>query len=142
MKKLFKLLILSVFLTAATNLFAQTVYVNKADSKYHLLSCKYLDPSHDSLDMGLAIKKGLGPCGVCKPSAKGAASMGNMGASSSMDAPKSMGAPKSMAKSGMKQQVNSSANVTGQQCAAITKDGTRCPEKAVAGSVYCMVHKK
>jgi hypothetical protein len=132
MNKLLKLLILSVFLTSASNVFAQTVYVNKTDSKYHLLTCKYLDPSHDSLDMTFAIKKGLGACPVCNPSAKGASSSGSMG---------SMGAPKSMEKSGMGQQVNSSANVAGQQCAVINKDGKRCIGKAEPGTIYCAMHK-
>ncbi len=74
MKKLFKLLVLSTFLTSAINVSAQTVYVNKADSKYHLLSCRFLDPSHDSLDMAIAVKKGFSPCSVCNPSAQGGSS--------------------------------------------------------------------
>lgn len=135
MKKLFKLLVLSTFLTSAINVSAQTVYVNKADSKYHLLSCRYLDPSHDSLDMAFAIKKGLGACSVCKPSAKGASSMGSMGSANSMDA------PKSMEKSGMNQQGNSSANAAGQQCAVIEKDGKRCIGQVEAGSIYCWEHR-
>jgi hypothetical protein len=141
MKKLFMLLILSVFLTSAINVFAQTVYVNKTDSKYHLLSCKYLDPSHDSLDMTLAIKKGLGPCSVCKPTAKGASSSGSMGSMGSMGASKSMDAPKSMEKSGMGQQVNSTANVAGKQCAVIEKDGKRCIGETEPGSIYCWEHR-
>jgi hypothetical protein len=135
MKRIFRLFILLIFLTSTVNLIAQTVYVNKMDSKYHLLSCRYLDSSHDSLDMALAIKKGFGACDVCKPSAKGASSSGSMGATGSM------GAPKSMEKSGMKQQVNSSANVGGQQCAVINKDGKRCIGKAEPGSDYCWEHK-
>lgn len=138
MKKLLKLLILSAFLTSASNLFAQTVYINKvntADSKYHLLTCKYLDSIHDSLDMKLAIKKGLGTCPVCNPSAKGASSSGSMG---SMD---SMSAPKNKDKSGMGQQVNSSAIVAGQQCAVIEKDGKRCIGKAEPRTIYCAMHK-
>jgi hypothetical protein len=138
MKKLFKLFFLSVFLTSAANVFAQTVYVNKTDSKYHLLTCKYLDPSHDSLSMAFAIKKGLGECPVCNPSGKGTSSSGSMG---SMGAPKSMDAPKSMEKSGMGQQVNSSANVAGQQCAVINKDGKRCIGKAEPGTIYCAEHR-
>ncbi len=138
MKKLFKLLFLSVFLMSATSLFAQTVYVNKTDSKYHLLTCKYLDTSHDSLSMEFAIKKGLGSCPVCNPSAKGASSSGNMG---SMGAPKGMDAPKSMEKPGMGQQKNSSVNVAGQQCAVINKDGQRCIGKAEPGTIYCAMHK-
>jgi len=135
MKLLFKLLIVSFFLTSAINVFAQTVYVNKADAKYHLLSCRYLDPNHDSLDMAFAIKKGLGACDVCKPSSKGASSSGSMGGAGSM------GAPKSMEKSGMKQQPNSPANVTTKQCAVIDKDGKRCIGEAEPGTVYCWEHK-
>ena len=59
MKKLLSLLVLSVILTSTINVFAQTVFTNKADSKYHLLTCKYLDPSHDSLDMTFSCKEGL-----------------------------------------------------------------------------------
>jgi hypothetical protein len=138
MKKLFKFLILSAFLTSAINVFAQTVYVNKADSKYHLLTCKYLDPSHDSLDMAFAIKKGFGACPVCKPSAQGASSSGSMG---SMGAPKSMDAPKSMEKSGMGQQVNATTKVASQQCAVIEKDGKRCIGQTEPGSIYCWEHR-
>ena len=138
MKKLFKLLFLFVFLTSAASVFAQTVYVNKTDSKYHLLTCKYLDPSHDSLSMTFAIRKGLGECPVCNPSGKGASSSGKM---DNMGAPKSMDAPKNMEKSGMGQQVNSSVNVAGQQCAVINKDGKRCIGKTEPGTIYCAEHK-
>jgi hypothetical protein len=134
MKNLFKLLVLLTFLTSAINVSAQTVYTNKADSKYHLLSCKYLDPSHDSLDMAFAIKKGFSPCSVCNPS-QGASSSGSMGAS------KSMGTTKSMEKSGMNQKVNSSSNVSVKQCAVIDKDGKRCPGETEPGSVYCWEHR-
>jgi hypothetical protein len=138
MKRIYKLLILSVFLTSAINVFGQTVYTNKTDSKYHLLTCKYLDPSHDSLDMAFAIKKGLGACPVCNPSAKGASSSGSMG---SMGATKSMDTPKSMEKSGMGQQVNSSSNVAAKQCAVINKDGKRCIGEAEPGTIYCWEHR-
>jgi hypothetical protein len=138
MKKLLSLLVLSVILTSTINVFAQTVYTNKADSKYHLLTCKYLDPSHDSLDMAFAIKKGFGACPVCKPSAQGASSSGSMG---SMGAPKSMDAPKSMEKSGMNQQMNSSTNTANEQCAVIGKDGKRCTGMVEAGSIYCWEHR-
>lgn len=129
MKKLFKLLILSVFLTSANNLFAQTVYKSKTESKYHLLSCRYLEQSHDSLDLSFAIKKGFSPCSVCNPPTK-------VGQAIKSNAPMNMG------KTEMKPQMNSSANVAGQQCAFMMKDGTRCPEKVVAGSIYCLGHKK
>lgn len=135
MKKLLSLLVLSVILTSTINVFAQAVFTNKADSKYHLLSCKYLDPSHDSLDMALAVKKGFSPCDVCKPSSQGASGSGSMGAT------KSMGAAKSMEKSGMNQKVNSSSNMAAKQCAVINKDGKRCIGEAEPGSVYCWEHR-
>lgn len=132
MKKLFSLLVLSVILTSTFNLFAQTVYTNKADSKFHLLTCKYLDPSHDSLDMAFAIKKGFGECPVCKPSAQGASSSGSMG---------SMGTPKSMEKSGMGKPGSATTKVASQQCEMIDKDGKRCAGMKEPGSVYCLEHK-
>jgi hypothetical protein len=144
MKKLLKLLVLSLILTSAANAFAQTVYVNKADSKYHLLTCKYLDPSHDSLSMEFAIKKGFGECPVCNPSGKGSSSsggMGSMGTPKNSDASKSMDAPKNMGKSMMGQPANSSSNVADDQCAVIEKDGKRCIGKAAPGSIYCLPHK-
>jgi hypothetical protein len=147
MKKLCSLIILSISLSLTYNLVAQTVFVNKTDSKYHLLSCRYLDPNHDSLNISFAIKKGLGACPVCNPTAKNASSSGSMGTSKSMDPSKgmgdskSMGAPKSMEKSGMNQKENSSANVAAQQCAVLDKDGKRCIGMAEPGSVYCWEHR-
>ena len=126
MKKLLSLIVLSIILTSTVNVFAQTVFTNKADSKYHLLSCKYLDPSHDSLDMALAVKKGLSPCDVCKPTAQSASGSGSMG----MGGSKSMGAAKS-----------SSSNMAMKQCAVINKDGKRCIGEAEPGSVYCQEHR-
>lgn len=129
MKKLFKLLILTVFLASAINVCAQTVYKSKAESKYHIIGCRYLDQSHDSLDLTFAIKKGFSPCRVCNPPTK----VGS--------AAKSTTAPMGMGKTEMKPKMNPSTNVSSQQCAFVLSDGTRCPEKAEAGSVYCMVHK-
>jgi len=140
MKKLIGLLILFVFMTSTVSIFAQTVYVNKTDSKYHLLTCKYLDPNHDSLTMSIAIKKGLGACGVCKPTAQGSSSAGSMGTSNSMGDSNSMGATKGMEKSGMKQEGNSSANLN-EQCAVIEKDGKRCIGQKEPGSIYCWDHR-
>ena len=49
MKKLLRLLILSVFLTSVANVIAQTVYVNKTDSKYHLLWKNCFQPHEVSI---------------------------------------------------------------------------------------------
>jgi len=128
MKILFKLLIMSVFLTSAINVSAQTVFKSKSESKYHLLTCKYLEQSHDSLDLSFAIKKGFSPCGVCSPPTK----VGE----------KSNAAPMSMGKTEMKPQMNSSTNVAAKQCAFVDKDGKRCPGEIEAGSIYCWDHMK
>jgi hypothetical protein len=136
MKRIFTLIILSVFLTSVINLFGQTVYTNKTDAKYHLLTCKYLDPTHDSLDIAFAIKKGLSPCGVCKPTAQSASSSGSMGGSGSM------GSSKGMESQGMNQQGTSSANAASKQCIVINKDGKRCIGKAEPGTDYCLEHRK
>jgi hypothetical protein len=141
MKKLFSFLVLSIILTSTINVFAQTVFTNKTDSRYHLLSCKYLDPSHDSLDMAFAVKKGLSPCEVCKPSSQGASGSGSMGTPKSMGTSKNIEPQKSMEKSGMNQKVNSSSNNASKQCAVIYKDGKRCTEQAESGSVYCWEHR-
>jgi hypothetical protein len=129
MKKLFKLLILSVFMCSSINVCAQTVFKSKAESKYHLLSCRYLDQSHDSLDLAFALKNGFSPCSVCNPPTK----VGQI--------VKSSGASMNMGKTEMKQQMNSTTNMADQQCAFVMKDGTRCPEKVEKGSIYCMRHK-
>jgi hypothetical protein len=91
--------------------------------------------------MAFAIKKGLSPCDVCKPSSQGASGSGSMGATNSMGTQKSMGTSKNMEKSGMNQKVNSSSNVAGKQCAVINTDGKRCNGEAESGSVYCWEHR-
>ncbi len=129
MKKLFKLLILSVFMTSTINVFAQTVYKSKSESKYHLLSCRYLEQSHDSLDLSVAIKNGLSPCSKCTPPTK-------VGQSTKSNAPMEMG------KTDMNQQMNSSTKVTDKQCIFVMKDGKRCTGEVEAGSKYCQMHVK
>jgi hypothetical protein len=130
MKKLIKLLLLSVFLTSTLNVFTQTVYKSKSESKYHLLSCRYLEQNHDSLDLSLAIKNGFSPCGVCNPPTKiGQVIKSNAGSMS-------------IGKTDMKPQMNSTTTVTGKQCAFVAKDGTRCTGEVEAGSKYCLEHMK
>lgn len=129
MKKLISLLILSIFLTASIDLIAQTVYVTKTGTKYHSDGCRYLSQSKIAIDLASAIKS-YGACSVCKPSTQ-------VGSSSNKNATST-----STQRIEPKQQVNSSTNVASQQCAAITKAGTRCSRKADAGSVYCWQHKK
>jgi hypothetical protein len=127
MKKLVGLFFLLIFLTTSINVIAQTVYVTKTGSKFHNDGCRYLSQSKISLDLSAAIAKGYGPCSVCKPPTQ----TSNIKAASATPE-----------KREVKQQVNSQTNTVSQQCAAITKAGTRCTRKAEVGSIYCWQHKK
>ena len=135
MKTLTKLFILLCFLNFAITVSAQKVYINKGKSDYHLLTCKYLDPAHDSLDITSAVKKGLGACTVCNPNVPGASSSGSMGADKSMEA------TKSVEKSDMMQKNPQSSKVTTSLCTVINSDGKRCPGNAEEGSKYCLEHR-
>ena len=130
MKKLVCLLILSIFLVSTVNVNAQTVYITKTGSKYHNDGCRYLSQSKISIDLASAISKGYGPCSVCKPPTQASSTSNSKAATTNTE------------KIEVKQQVKSSTNVASQQCAAITKAGTRCSRKAEAGSIYCWQHKK
>jgi hypothetical protein len=43
------------------------VYVTENGKKYHREGCRYLDKSSTAMSKDEAIKKGYGPCDVCKP---------------------------------------------------------------------------
>ena len=130
MKKLISLFILLIFLTTTFDVIAQTVYVTKTGSKYHNDGCRYLSQSKISIDLSAAIAKGYGPCSICKPPTQTVSTSNSKAATITPE------------KREVKQQVNSSTNAVSQQCAAITKAGTRCSRKAEAGSIYCWQHKK
>lgn len=130
MKKLINLLILGIFLTSSINVIAQTVYITKTGKKYHNDNCRYLSQSKISIDLSSAISKGYGPCSVCKPPTQTTSASTNKAASTTPE------------KTEVNKQVNPPTNTASQQCAAITKAGTRCSRKAEAGSIYCWQHKK
>lgn len=129
MKKIFSLLLLSILLTASIDLMAQTVYITKTGAKYHNDGCRYLSQSKISIDLASAISKGYGPCSVCKPPTQATSPSTNKPATATPE------------KKEVQKQVTPT-NVVSQQCAAITKAGTRCSRKAEAGSIYCWQHKK
>ena len=43
------------------------IYRTLSVKKYHLGSCRYLSKSKIPITLNEAQEKGLGPCGVCKP---------------------------------------------------------------------------
>lgn len=93
---------------------AQTVYITKTGSKYHLGHCGSLSKSSIEIDLNDAVSKGYGPCARCRPP--------------------------STTSSKSERKVSTSKQSESSQCAATTKKGTRCKRKAAAGSSYCWQH--
>lgn len=105
-----------LFLFSITSVaLAQTVYITKTGSKYHLGHCGSLSKSSIEIDLNDAVERGYGACARCKPP--------------------------SMTSSKSERKVSSSKQSESSQCAATTKKGTRCKRKAAAGSSYCWQHK-
>lgn len=48
---------------------AQTVYVTENGKKYHKKNCTLVNEGKKGIELSEAKKKGLEPCGVCKPDA-------------------------------------------------------------------------
>lgn len=105
---------------------AQTVYITKSGKKYHTESCSYLSKSKIAIDLKEAIEKGYSPCSKCKPDKKLSKTRINSDNKYLYD---------------QKDNDIKKSKVIEQQCQAITKKGTQCKRKAVAGSIYCWQHK-
>lgn len=131
MKRLLTSFILLIFLICSSNVIAQTVYITKTGTKYHNDGCRYLSQSKIQIDLASAISKGYGACSVCKPPTKVTSTSDVKTTNTTLKETKEV-----------KQQTNTTNTVSSQQCAAITKAGTRCTRKAEPGSIYCWQHKK
>ncbi len=113
------LLVISISIIAS----AQTVYITKSGSKYHLSNCSYLSKSKISIDLSEAKEKGFTPCSRCKPDSK---------VDGEVDIEKETDSQK---------EIEKKTTTTSRQCEAITKKGTRCKRNAKEGSKYCWQHK-
>lgn len=60
-------LVILLFLAAATVQAAETVYTTKGGAKYHLAGCQHLKHSSIETTLAEAKAKGLGPCSRCRP---------------------------------------------------------------------------
>lgn len=49
--------------------FGQLVYKTPSGKKYHLESCRMVKNFSEEITIQEALKLGLGPCSICKPSA-------------------------------------------------------------------------
>lgn len=66
MKRILFLLV-PVFVFVANIVSAQTVYVTKTGTKYHVADCRYLSQSKIAIELKDAIERGYEPCKVCHP---------------------------------------------------------------------------
>ncbi len=66
MKKIL-FLFLAYFAIAISNCTAQTVYITKTSSKYHVENCRYLSESKIAIQLKDGIERGYQPCKVCHP---------------------------------------------------------------------------
>lgn len=94
---------------------AQIVYKSPKGQKYHLPTCRTVNNVSESLSVDKALKMGLEPCKICKPT---------YNASSRTNPPS-----KTPAGEGQK-----------TQCNGITKKGTRCKHYTTIGNQYCFQH--
>jgi hypothetical protein len=107
---------------------AQTVYITKSGSKYHIATCSYLSKSSIPMELSELSSK-YSACSRCNPTAK-----------------------KTETKEDVKTQKNSSSVTESKltkstkpavsgRCQATTKKGSQCKRNAAAGSSYCWQHK-
>lgn len=124
-----------IILTWTLSLPAQTVYITKTGTKYHVSSCRYLRESKISVSLSEARDRGYGPCSVCKPPLQ--SNVKNP--TQKTDPNQLLNSPPSTSDS--KKQVNTTVRER-QQCVAITQAGLRCKRLAESGSLYCWQHNK
>jgi micrococcal nuclease len=61
-----RFLVCALLLSAAL-LSAQTVWISKSGSKYHVAGCRYLGTSATAIDLAEAVAREYEPCSVCNP---------------------------------------------------------------------------
>jgi hypothetical protein len=120
-----RFLLCTVFLSLSFLVRAQTCYVTKTGSKYHLESCSYLTHSKIAYDYSKAIESGYAPCSRCKPTRA-----------------KLEAATPANAKLISQQLPKISKGVTTVQCNGKTKAGLRCKNMTKNTHGYCHVHSQ
>lgn len=68
-RNLFTFVFFIVFAMMSHLASAQTVYVTENGKKYHKKNCTLVNEGKKGIELAEAKKKGLEPCGVCKPDA-------------------------------------------------------------------------
>lgn len=101
---------------------AQTCYITRTGSKYHLESCRHLKYSKLAIDLEKAISKGYQKCKVCKPTSK------------------TLKSNSSGIVSGSSRPIIKDRCTT-VQCSGLTKKGRRCRNRTKNCSGRCHHHR-
>ena len=101
------------------------VYITRTGAKYHRDGCRSLAKSRIPITLGEAVKRGYGPCKICKPPVLASTATATLAATAAATA-----APKAQ------------ASTDPGRCQAITKKGTQCSRRAMPGSIYCWQHAR
>lgn len=120
MKKRVKRLLFIIAILFAVTSFSQDVYRTKTGEKYHKEKCHFLKYSKIKLELSKAIKLGLEPCKVCKPSPKANATHN--------------------ANNFVPAKLTRSKSSTALQCTGKTKTGKRCKRKTKNSNQRCYQH--
>ncbi len=122
-KGLSHVLLIVTFLASYIFVDAQTCYVTKTGSKYHMPSCSYLKYSKIAYKFDEIKEAGYTACSRCKPTK---AKLENVA-----QAPQNVVAP---VKNASPRRVNS------VQCSGKTRSGIRCKRKTKNANGYCYQH--
>lgn len=103
-----------ILILLSISLKAQPVYKTPSGAKYHLATCRMVKNVSEQLTVSKAQELGLQPCKICTP--------------------------QSISPSGVSIKKAQGQNET-EQCAGLTKAGTRCKHKTSIANGYCYQHQ-
>ncbi len=123
LRQLSNILLFVTFITSYYSVDAQTCYVTKTGTKYHMPSCSYLKYSKIAFEFDKVKDAGYTACSRCKPT--------------KAKLEKAVGVPLKGVSTIKK---TAPRRVTSVQCRGKTKSGKRCRRKTKNASGYCYQH--
>jgi len=132
MKKILFVVLSLVFFSSIDSL-GQTVYKTRTGKKYHT-SSHY--PNSTPISLPDALKQGLGPCSVCKPSNQVKTENNEVNTLTSPTDNSTQRSTQSTDK------IKSSSSTASKQCMGTTKAGQRCKRTTTDPSGYYYQHKE
>lgn len=110
-----KYVLVTVIITMAITVKAQTVFKTPSGHKYHLATCRMVKNVSQEITMKEAREKGLQPCKICQPQ--------NIYIAGNTTPHKAQGENNTV------------------QCRGYTKSGNRCKHKTSIANGYCYQHQ-